>query len=58
MEETSLFRNYSLLLKIKNQSILNYLKPMIEKFNAAKKEDISLTNEWNNEKKKVKGDID
>ena len=58
LEETCLFRNYSLLLKVKNRSILNYLKPNIKAFKEAKEKDIELTNKYINEKKKIKGDIE
>lgn len=58
LEETCLFRNYSLLLKVKNRSILNYLKPNIGAFKEAKERDKELTNKYINEKKKIKGDIE
>lgn len=61
LEETELFRTFSHLVRIKNSSILDYLKPMIELFKEAKKRDIQLTNEYTNEyhsdKKKIPGDL-
>ena len=58
LEELSMFKNFCILLKIKNKSILNYLKPNIPKFKAAKKRDFDLTEEAIIEKKKIKGDIE
>lgn len=57
LEETDLFREYSMLLKIKNNSILDFIKLKFHKIKLYKEKDVNLVNQFNNEKKKMKSDL-
>ena len=58
LEETDLFRDNCMLLKIKNSSMLDYIKCKFGKFKSYKDIDINLTNQYISEKKKNKSDLD
>jgi hypothetical protein len=44
LEETDLFREYSMLLKIKNNSILDFIKLKFHKIKLYKEKDVNLVN--------------